>query len=128
MLKVGVLIGTLGMVVFMTACRNHAPTAAEAKPTSPVPVPTDAWLGRWSGPEGTYLQLAKDGDKYVVEVQDLDGLKSFAGFPDGNRIRFVRDGKTEFLFEGNGRATGMKWLADKKDCLLTKAGEGWCRD
>jgi len=89
---------------------------------------TDQWLGRWDGVEGTYLQLAKKGDKYVVEIRDLDGSKTFEGFGDGNRIRFTRDGKTEFLSAGDGQATGMKWLADKKNCLLTRQGEGWCRD
>lgn len=89
---------------------------------------TDQWLGRWDGVEGTYLRLAKKGDKYVVEIRDLDGSKTFEGLGDGNRIRFTRDGKTEFISAGDGRATGMKWLADKKNCLLTRAGEGWCRD
>jgi heat shock protein HslJ len=89
---------------------------------------TNRWLGRWEGPEGTFLQLAKNGDKYVVEIQDLDGPKTFEGFGDGHRIRFTRDGKTEFISAGDGQATGMKWLADKKNCLLTKQGEGWCRD
>jgi hypothetical protein len=85
-----------------------------------------AWaLGRNGG---TFLQLSKAGDQYVVVIQDLDGPKKFAGFADGNRIRFVRDGKTEFISAGDGEATGMKWLADKKDCLLTKKGEGWCRN
>jgi heat shock protein HslJ len=88
----------------------------------------DQWLGRWEGVEGTYLRLAKKGDKYVVEIRDLDGSKTFEGFGDGNRIRFTRDGKTEFISAGDGRATGMKWLADKKNCLLTRQGEGWCRD
>ena len=89
---------------------------------------TDQWLGRWDGVEGTYLQLAKKGDKYVVEISGLDGPKKFEGFGDGNRIRFTRDGKTEFISAGDGQATGMKWLADKKNCLLTRQGEGWCRD
>jgi len=88
----------------------------------------DSWLGRWEGPEGTYLRLAKNGDKYVVEIQDLDGPKTFEGFADGHRIRFTRDGKTEFISAGDGQATGMKWLAEKKNCLLTKLGEGWCRN
>jgi heat shock protein HslJ len=101
---------------------------AASNPSSPTTDPTDAWLGRWDGPEGTFLRLTKSGDHYAIEIQDLDGPKTFTGFPDGNRIRFTRDGNTEFLSAGDGPATGMKWLADKKDCLLTKAGEGWCRN
>jgi hypothetical protein len=84
-----------------------------------------AWaLGRTGS---TFLRLSKAGEQYVVVIQDLDGPKTFAGFADGNRIRFERNGKTEYISAGDGEATGMKWLADKKDCLLTKKGEGWCR-
>jgi hypothetical protein len=72
--------------------------------------------------------LAKAGDHYTVEIRDLDGSRIFDGFPDGDRIRFMRDGKTEFLTAGDGEAAGMKWLPDKKHCLLTHKGEGWCRD
>ena len=106
----------------LTGCRSQ-PSAAPATPSA-----ADKWLGRWDGPEGTYLMLSKAGDHYTVEVRDLDGSRTFAGFPDGDRIRFVRDGRTEFLAAGGGEAAGMKWLLDKKDCLLTHKGEGWCRD
>jgi hypothetical protein len=65
---------------------------------------------------------------YVLEIRDLDGSKMFSGSADGSRIAFTRDGKEEFISAGDGRATGMKWLSDKKNCLLTRPGEGWCRD
>jgi hypothetical protein len=96
--------------------------------TKPPARTTDQWLGRWDGPEGTFLQISKSGDHYAVEIQDLDGPKTFEGFADGNRIQFTRDGKTEFISAGDGQATGMKWLTEKKNCLLTRQGEGWCRN
>jgi hypothetical protein len=98
------------------------------KPPAQLNQARDHWLGRWDGPEGTFLQLSKSGDHYAVEIQDLDGPKTFEGFADGDRIRFTRDGKTEFISAGDGQATGMKWLAEKKNCLLTRQGEGWCRN
>jgi hypothetical protein len=36
--------------------------------------------------------------------------------------------KTESIHAGNGEDTGMKWLLDKKNCLIIKYGEGFCRD
>ena len=72
--------------------------------------------------------LSKVGARTAVEFRNLDGSRFFEETPDGDRIRFVRDGKTEFLMAGNGEAAGMKWLLDKKHCLLTHKGEGWCRD
>ena len=116
--------GSFAVLFSLAGCRHHGSLSAENKA---VQDPTDEWLGRWDGPEGTYLQLSKASGQYVVAIQDLDGPKTFAGFSDGHRIRFERDGKTEFISAGNGEATGMKWLADKKDCLLTRKGEGWCR-
>ena len=124
MMKAWLVAGTFAVLFPLAGCRDHGTPPPENKA---VQDPTDGWLGRWDGPEGTYLQLSKSGGQYVVVIQDLDGPKSFTGLADGHRIRFTRDGKTEFITAGDGEATGMKWLADKKDCLLTKKGEGWCR-
>ena len=123
--------GLLGIVLIGVGCRTHAvrntETASEANASGVNAVPAQ-WMGRWDGPEGTFLNLSRDGEKYTVVIQDLDGPRSFEGVGDDGRVRFVRDGKTEYLVAGDGKASGMKWLADKKDCLLTRAGEGWCRD
>lgn len=118
----------LAMLLLASAgCQGHPPVVAPS--SAPVAAnPTDKWMGRWDGPEGTYLQLSKADDHYSVEIRDLDGSRTFDGFSAGDRIRFVRNGKTEYLTAGNGEAAGMKWLLDKKDCLLTRQGEGWCRD
>ena len=43
-------------------------------------------------------------------------------------MQFQRDGKSETISAGSGRDTGMKWLLDKKNCLIIKIGEGFCRD
>jgi hypothetical protein len=121
--------GVLAVVVSVVGCRNHTSRASESiRQTDTAASVPARWLGRWDGPEGTFLQLTQDGDKYVVLIQDLDGPRSFDGVGDHGRIRFVRDGKTEYLYAGDGVASGMKWLADKKSCLMTRAGEGWCRD
>jgi hypothetical protein len=122
-------IGSLVLLAGILGCRNQAagpsPSASIQEATAN---PTDAWLGRWNGPEGTYLQISKNSGTYVLEIRDLDGSKTFEGSADGSRIAFTRDGQKEFISAGDGRATGMKWLSDKKNCLLTRPGEGWCRD
>ncbi len=103
------------------------PAAAPAPPASAV----DAWIGQWSGPEGTYLKIDANPDapsEYVVTIANLDGPKTFDGTAAGDTITFTRDGVVETIKAGDGVATGMKWLADKKDCLVVKAGEGYCRD
>jgi hypothetical protein len=89
--------------------------------------PTDAWLGQWIGPEGTYLLLSRDGEKYIVKIQALDGPATYQGLAAGNQIQFERQGKSEFIRAGRGEETGMKWLLDKKNCLIIKTGEGFCR-
>jgi hypothetical protein len=89
---------------------------------------TDSWVGRWNGPEGTYLDIAGANGAYEITVKDLDAPRTFAGAAAGNRIEFRRDGATESIGATNGDETGMKWLAGKTNCLTIKAGEGFCRD
>ena len=107
-----------------------SPASAPAAISAPVPnaVVPDRWLGRWTGPEGTFLDIARSADAYRVTVHNLDGPRSFdAGASSADALSFTRDGVTETIRAGNGAATGMKWLADKRDCLVVKAGEGYCR-
>jgi hypothetical protein len=92
------------------------------------PLPTDAWVGRWNGPEGTYLEIAGARGAYAVTVKDLDAARTFEGSAAGERIEFQRDGIGESLRATNGDETGMKWLAGKTRCLTIKPGEGYCRD
>jgi hypothetical protein len=99
---------------------------ATAPPTASSP--TDQWLGQWNGPEGTYLLLSKTGDHYVIKIQSLDGSATYEGISVGDRIQFKRGGKTEIIHAGSGEKTGMKWLLDRKDCLIIEVGEGFCRD
>jgi predicted small lipoprotein YifL len=86
------------------------------------------WMGKWDGPEGTYLKLEKSGDGYAVIIKDLDKEERYLGVADNMRIRFLRGEKQEYLHLGSGRDAGMKWLSDKPYCLIVKTGEAYCRD
>ena len=103
----------------------HGCTGAEVETPAPS---TDEWLGRWHGPEGTYLDIAGTNGAYQITVKDLDGARTFSGSAAGSGIEFRRDGTNEMIEATNGDATGMKWLAGKQDCLTIKRGEGFCRD
>lgn len=89
---------------------------------------TDAWLGQWNGPEGTYLRLEGGGGEYKVTIQNLDGPQSYQGNSTGTQIHFDRNGVKESIHATNGAETGMKWLGDKANCLTIRLGEGYCRD
>ena len=143
MSKTDLRITVIAIMVLMTACqdRNQSPAGpsptvpVSSAPTSPTTAPaasannvTDRWLGQWNGPEGTYLLLSKSDDQYVVKIQSLDGPATYEGVAAGDRIEFKRDGKTESIRAGSGKETGMKWLLEKRDCLIIKQGEGFCRD
>lgn len=105
-------------------CSRPAPPAA---PVVAAGVPGN-WLGRWPGPEGTYLEVAGGPGTYDVTVRNLDGPRRFDAKAGSGTLVFVRDGVTETIRAGDGTATGMKWLAGKRDCLVVKPGEGYCRD
>jgi hypothetical protein len=108
----------LPLVLGLAAC---TPTAAGVPPP-------DAWLGRWHGPEGTYLEIAGANGAYEITVKDLDGARTFAGSAARDHIEFRRDGEALQLRATDGEGTGMKWLGDKRNCLTIELGEGYCRD
>ncbi|WP_439517141.1 hypothetical protein [Hydrogenophaga sp.] len=128
-------LGTLFAVasLFAMGCQERT---AEAPRTSPAAAPAaasaapaaDQWLGKWNGPEGTFVQIAGGNGQYEVTVQNLDGPRTFKGTAAGERLEFERDGVRESVRATDGAQTGMKWLSEKKDCLTVKAGEGYCRD
>jgi len=78
--------------------------------------------------EGTFLRLERKGAAYAVTIANLDGPRTFDAAAAGEALTFERDGKTETIRATNGAGTGMKWLAEKTDCLVVTAGsEGFCR-
>jgi hypothetical protein len=88
---------------------------------------TDAWLGRWTGPEGTYLQISGAGGHYELTIADLDGPRSFRGQAQEDGIVFERNGVREVVRATDGVGTGMKWLVDQSNCLVIAPSEGFCR-
>ena len=81
-----------------------------------------------NGSEGTYLEISKSGDKYEIRIKDLDKMQTYRGTAAADRISFERNGKAETIRSGNGQQTGMKWLADKRNCLVIRLGDAYCRD
>lgn len=88
----------------------------------------DPWLGTWFGPEGTFVDITRHGERYTLMVQSLDGPASYQAVLEDDALAFERDGKPLTLRRTDGKGTGMKWLADRKDCVVVVAGEGFCRD
>ncbi len=105
-----------------------ASSESTAIPTTTTSAASDAWIGKWNGPEGTYLEISGVNGSYIITIADLDSVKQYTGTSSGNQIAFERDGATEIIQASNGADTGMKWLANKSNCLRTRLGEGWCRD
>lgn len=88
----------------------------------------ESWLGSWTGPEGTSLLVSRTApNKYDVTVRSLDGVATYPGVWSHDEIDFIREGRTEHIRTGTGTDTGMKWLLEKKNCLVIKLGEGFCR-
>jgi hypothetical protein len=104
-----------------------APAERPAPPPTSVPR-AEAWLGDWKGVEGTYLRLERKGPAYAVTIASLDGPRTFDATAAGDTVTFIRDGQTETIRATDGEGTGLKWLADREDCLVVTAGsEGFCR-
>lgn len=130
----------LGLAASLAACGSqenagNAGAPASPPPASQTPPPaTDAdvvpaaWMGRWNGPEGTYIDIAGTEGQYRVTIANLDGPREFPAAVTNGVLSFERDGVRETVRATDGAATGMKWLMDKKDCLTVKSGEGYCKD
>jgi hypothetical protein len=128
-MKIAATLVIVATLAAAAACSKRADTPGPAvvNPSNVVD-PAAPLLGRWNGPEGTFLLLAGEGGKYVVTVQNLDGPRTFDGKASGNAIEFMRDGKIVSIRPTNGAGTGMKWLAGRKDCVVVAPNEGYCRD
>lgn len=146
-----VLLTVLAVVVAtVAACDPNTPAAkqpaaspspaASASPaaspaTSPAGSPVtsgtskaDSLVGRWTGPEGTYLNVSKSGEKYSIEIKNLDASKTFEGTAKGDTIEFTRNGKTETIKAATGAETGMKGFEKETNCVVvTKGSEGFCK-
>lgn len=96
-------------------------------------LPTDDWVGKWTGPEGLFLDIqpspdGKPGHYALTNKDNLDRQGDYPGIAEGSTIRFVRDGKDLAIRPGTGDETGFKYLAGKMDCLIVVNGqEGYCR-
>jgi hypothetical protein len=116
------LLATFLSASVLACTRENPQPVASSAPTA------DAWIGRWNGPEGTYLDIAGANGAYEITIMDLDAARTYKGSAAGDRIEFERAGTKESLRPTDGNDTGMKWLAGKTDCLMVKPGEGYCRD
>jgi hypothetical protein len=94
-----------------------------------VPAPIDTWIGTWIGPEGTLLSIVNTEEKaYTLNFTMLDGPITTSGVLQNDGILFTRSNETYTLKKGTGLETGMKWLVDKKNCVVVMQSEGYCRD
>jgi hypothetical protein len=111
------------------ATASPAASPANSPAASPGAVSkVDALIGKWPGKEGTYLNIVKKGDKYTIEIANLDGAKTFEGTAKGDTIEFTRNGKTETIQAVSGTDTGMKGFEKATDCVVvTKGSEGYCK-
>lgn len=133
-------VACMAMVLLIAGCEDRkAATAPAVAPVAPAASGTassvaastpvaDGWAGKWTGPEGTFLQITGSNGKYQVTIQNLDGPRTFSGQAVSNQLAFERDGVKESIRATNGADTGMKWLSDKTHCLTVRAGEGYCKD
>jgi hypothetical protein len=70
------------MTVVILSCEDRtqgsSSTGSSHSTATPASAPvtrklTDQWLGKWIGPEGTYLLLSNHGAGYLVEINSLAG-------------------------------------------------------
>lgn len=122
----------LSLGTLLSAC---AQDNTRSTPDASLAAVTDQWVGRWIGVEGLNLTLSKDAaagpGHYLLKMQyglDAEQSGTYKGQATAGGISFNRQDGQQLLRAGDGQATGLKWLADKHNCLIVKPGEGYCRD
>lgn len=127
-----ILIAALVSVSLLTACKQAGQTPAAdslVDTTPPATIDVAAWTGKWTGPEGMYATITSADGKVSINMQsDLDTKGTYEGMVSPDGIRFKRGEEMLLLKKARGDETGLKYLAGKKDCLMVKSGEGYCRD
>lgn len=107
------------------------PEAAEGE-TDPATTPHRfaSWAGKWTGVEGMFVTITPgEPGQYKLEMQsDLDTKGTYDGTDSEHGIKFKRGAEELSLRRGSGDETGLKYLAGKKECLIVKDGEGYCKD
>jgi hypothetical protein len=120
-----------------TPIQQASPITSPSQAASPAASPADnktvgkvdTLVGTWPGVEGTALKVEKKGEKYEIEIKNLDGSKKYEGTAKGDVIEFSRNGKTETIKAATAEETGMKWLKGEKNCVvITKGSEGYCKN
>lgn len=61
------------------------------------------------------------------ETPDMKDNIRVVGRDAEGGISFERDGAPHLLRAATGEETGLKWLADRKNCLMVQESEGFCR-
>lgn len=148
MQKIGIMAGAVALVLLAGCEKAEAPAPADTATIEDMPVETmpaeDAnavdpataphrfasWAGKWTGVEGMYATITTaEPGKYKLEMQsDLDTKGVYDGEDSEHGIKFKRGNEDLSLRRGSGDETGLKHLAGKKECLIVKPGEGYCRD
>lgn len=148
MRKTMILTSAVTLALLAACQKAEAPAVTENATTEEVPVETvpaegnetadpaaaahrfESWVGKWTGVEGMYVTIATaEPGKYKLEMQsDLDTRGTYDGEDSEHGIKFKRGNDELSLRRGSGDETGLKYLAGKQECLIVKAGEGYCRD
>ncbi|WP_231729094.1 MULTISPECIES: hypothetical protein [unclassified Sphingopyxis] len=150
MMQKSMILTSAMALVLLTGCEKaeapaptDTPTTTEEVPVETVPAegaeatdPATAphrfadWAGKWTGVEGMYATITPtEPGKYKLEMQsDLDTKGTYDGEDSEHGIKFKRGSEELSLRRGSGDETGLKYLAGKKECLIVKEGEGYCRD
>lgn len=150
--KAMILSGAAALVLLSACEKAEAPAPAPTETTEVVdesmPAADDAaapeadsataphrfasWAGKWIGVEGMYVTITPgEPGKYKLEMQagtDDTTKGTYDGNDSEHGIKFKRGSEELSLRRGNGDETGLKYLAGKKECLIVKDGEGYCRD
>ncbi|UDF05189.1 hypothetical protein [Asticcacaulis sp. AND118] len=128
-------IPVLALIACSPKSEAPPPTEAETSASSSASISASkaadvaaGYVGRWTGPEATSLEIVARQHDYEVTVSGTQTPGVFTGTVNGDALQIERNGEVQLIRHTTGARTGVKFLADKNDCVSVGQGEGYCRD
>ena len=93
----------------------------------------DSMLGRWTGVEGSFVDIVPSQKDYMVTLAYWDPVlqtmqyENHRAYAAASGISFKKNKVEHTITLTDGNGSGMKWLQNAKLCIKINPGDGYCK-
>lgn len=99
----------------------------------PIGSTIDSMLGRWTGVEGSFVDIVPNQKDYMVTLAYWDPVlqtmqyENHQAYAAASGISFKKNKVEHTITLTDGNGSGMKWLQNAKLCIKISPGDGYCK-